>query len=106
GKEINSEYNEIGPVIAPDGKTLYFSRISHPQNTNGTKGSQDIWFSELKNNKWTPARRMPVVLNKEVYNAVYSITPDGNTLLLKGSFEKGVYQTRGFSISQRNARGW
>ncbi len=106
GKEINSEYNEIGPVIAPDGKTLYFSRISHPQNTNGAKGSQDIWFSELKNNKWTPARRMPAVLNKEVYNAVYSITPDGNTLLLKGSFEKGVYQTRGFSISQRNARGW
>ncbi len=45
GKEINTEYNEIGPVISPDGKTLYFSRISHPQNSHGPDGSQEIWYS-------------------------------------------------------------
>lgn len=106
GKEINTEYNEIGPVISPDGKTLYFSRISHPQNSHGPDGSQDIWYSEFRNNRWTNAVRMPAVINKEVYNAIYSITPDGNTILLKGSYQKGVYQTRGFSISKRIRRTW
>lgn len=106
GKPVNSEYNEIAPVISPDGKTLYFSRISHPQNGFGDKGSQDIWFVELVNNLWTAPRRMPSPLNKEEYNSLYSISPDGNTALLKGSYNNGRYETRGFSITQRTARGW
>lgn len=106
GEAINSEYNEIGPVISPDGKTLFFSRISHPQNTHGENGSQDIWYSEFRNNRWSNAVRMPNIVNKDVYNAIYSITPDGNTILLKGSYNKGVYQTRGFSISKRVRRSW
>ncbi|NIJ55574.1 OmpA family protein [Dyadobacter arcticus] len=106
GKTVNTEYNEISPIISPDGKTVYFSRISHPQNTHGPKGSQDIWFSELKNDKWTQARRLPPPLNKEDYNSLYSITPDGNTLLVKGSYKNGVYETRGFSTSKKTARGW
>lgn len=106
GKSVNTEYNEIAPTISPDGKTLYFSRVSHPQNTHGTKGSQDIWYSELKNNVWTTARKLPSPLNKEDYNSLYSITPDGNTLLIKGAYKKGVYETRGFSTSKKTARGW
>jgi len=106
GKTVNTEFNEIAPIISPDGKTIYFSRISHPQNTNGTKGSQDIWFSELKNDKWTQARRLPSPINKEEYNSLYSITPDGNTLLLKGAYKNGIYETRGFSLSKKTARGW
>lgn len=106
GKTVNTEFNEIAPIISPDGKTIYFSRISHPQNTNGTKGSQDIWFSELKNDKWSAARRLPSPLNKEEYNSLYSITPDGNTLLLKGAYKSGTYETRGFSLSKKTARGW
>lgn len=106
GKTVNTEYNEISPIISPDGKTIYFSRVSHPQNTHGPKGSQDIWFSELKNDKWTPARRLPTPLNKEDYNSLYSITPDGNTLLIKGAYKNGAYETRGFSISKKTARGW
>lgn len=106
GKTVNTEYNEIAPIISPDGKTIYFSRVSHPQNTNGAKGSQDIWFSELRNDKWSQARRLPSPINKEVYNSLYSITPDGNTLLIKGAYKNGVYETRGFSTSKKTARGW
>ncbi|GAB2802441.1 OmpA family protein [Rhabdobacter roseus] len=106
GKTINSEYNEIAPVIAPDGKTLYFARISHPQNAFGDKGSQDIWYSENQNGRWSAARRLPAPLNKEEYNSLYSISPDGNSLLLKGAYNAGRYETRGFSSSQRTAKGW
>jgi len=107
GNQVNSEYNEINPVISPDGKTLYFARISHPQNTHGDKGSQDIWYSELDpSGKWGPGRRMASPLNKEEYNCLYSITPDGSTMLVKGAYVSGNYETRGFSLSKRTANGW
>ncbi len=108
GNLVNSEYNEINPMIAPDGKTLFFARISHPNNTNGTKGSQDIWYSELDTatGKWGPARRMGFPLNKDEYNCAYSITPDGNTMLIKGQYTNGNYETRGFSMSKKTASGW
>ncbi|UHG91603.1 OmpA family protein [Spirosoma oryzicola] len=108
GSQVNSEYNEINPMISPDGKTLYFARISHPNNTHGTKGSQDIWYSELDgaSGKWGPARRMGFPLNKDEYNCAYSITPDGNSMLIKGQYANGNYETRGFSTSKRTASGW
>lgn len=108
GNQVNSEYNEINPMISPDGKTLYFARISHPNNTNGTKGSQDIWYAELDaaTGKWGPARRMGFPLNKDEYNCAYSITPDGNTMLIKGQYTNGNYETRGFSMSKKTATGW
>ncbi|KAB7732125.1 OmpA family protein [Rudanella paleaurantiibacter] len=107
GNQVNSDFNEINPVISPDGKTLYFARISHPQNTHGDKGSQDIWYSEQDiSGKWGPARRMAAPLNKEEYNCLYSITPDGSTMLVKGAYLNGNYETRGFSLSKRTANGW
>ncbi len=106
GNMVNSEYNEINPVISPDGNTLYFSRVSHPQNTNGAKGSQDIWFSDLQNGQWGLSRRMGSPLNREEYNCAYSITPDGNKLLIMGEYNNGTYETRGFSFSNRTANGW
>lgn len=106
GNAVNSEYNEIGPLISPDGKTLFFSRVSHPQNTRGEEGSQDIWYSELSNGQWGLAKRLGNPLNKEDYNCAYSVTPDGNTLLIMGAYERGAYLTRGFSFSKRTASGW
>lgn len=108
GSQVNSEYNEINPMISPDGKTLYYARISHPNNTHGVKGSQDIWYSDLDaaSGKWGPARRMGFPLNKDEYNCAYSITPDGQTMLIKGQYNNGNYETRGFSLSKKTANGW
>lgn len=108
GNQVNSEYNEINPMISPDGRTLYFARISHPNNTHGDKGSQDIWYSDFDEGgkRWGPARRMGFPLNKDEYNCAYSITPDGQTMLVKGSYSNGNYETRGFSISKKTANGW
>lgn len=108
GNQVNSEYNEINPMISPDGKTLYYARISHPNNTHGVKGSQDIWYSDLDaaSGKWGPARRMGFPLNKDEYNCAYSITPDGQTMLIKGQYNNGNYETRGFSLSKKTVNGW
>lgn len=112
GSAVNSEYAELNPVISPDGRTLYFGRKSHPANRFGVKGSetisgsQDIWFSEKVGNAWSTARRLSDILNRDQYNTILSISPDGQTILLKGSYVNGSYVTRGFSLANKTAGGW
>lgn len=113
GRGVNSEYLELNPVIAPDGKTLYFGRKNHPNNNFGTNGSptiagsQDIWYSIKKDNgEWGHAIRMNNTLNRDQYNTILSISPDGQTILLKGSYINGKYDSRGFSISNKTKNGW
>ncbi|MCK5369400.1 MAG: OmpA family protein, partial [Cyclobacteriaceae bacterium] len=43
---VNSVYNELKPLVTPDGKTLLFSRQFHPGNTGGEEDPEDIWFSQ------------------------------------------------------------
>ncbi|MDI9879029.1 OmpA family protein [Flectobacillus longus] len=112
GTAINTEYSELGPVMSPDGKTLYFGRKNHPQNKYGINGSeqiagsQDIWFAENTMGAWTPARRMSENLNRDQYNSILSISPDGQTILIKGAYINGQYETRGFSIAKKLEGGW
>jgi outer membrane protein OmpA-like peptidoglycan-associated protein len=96
GSEINSNYNEICPVISPDGQTLYFTRWKHPDNIGKLK-NQDIWYSTLdKDKNWTKAKLFTSPINNDENNAVCGISPNGKTLLLNnvykqdGSMEKGV----------------
>ena len=112
GSAVNSEYAELNPVISPDGRTLYFGRKSHPANRFGVKGSetisgsQDIWFSEKVGNAWSTARRLSDILNRDQYNTILSISPDGQTILLKGAYVNGSYVTRGFSLANKTAGAW
>ena len=112
GSAVNSEFSELNPVISPDGRTLYFGRKNHPANRFGVKGSetisgsQDIWFSEKVGDTWSTARRLSEVLNRDQYNTILSISPDGQTILLKGAYVNGAYETRGFSISNKTTAGW
>lgn len=108
GTAINSEYNELSPVIAPDDKTLYFVRVSHPSNTFGTKGSNDVWYSEKRDDgNWTVARRMPSSINKDQYNSLFSITPDGNKVLISGVYHNGRRDNAvGISMCKRTKTGW
>ncbi|MFD3408289.1 OmpA family protein [Aquirufa sp. HETE-83D] len=112
GSAVNSEFSELNPVISPDGRTLYFGRKSHPANRYGVKGSetiagsQDIWFSEKVGDTWSTARRLSEVLNRDQYNTILSISPDGQTILLKGAYVNGAYETRGFSLSNKTTAGW
>lgn len=80
---VNSEYSELGPLISPDGKTLYVCRDNHPE----TFGGQEIWYSRLDDNgEWLPAVRMERPLNNANANFVSSITPDGNVMLLGNQY--------------------
>lgn len=108
GGAVNTEYSEIHPLIAPDGQTLYFVRVSHPSNNFGKDGSNDVWFSDLMSDKrWAVARKMANTINKDRYNDLFSITPDGNTALIRGVYTNGRKTDEvGISISKKKGITW
>jgi outer membrane protein OmpA-like peptidoglycan-associated protein len=108
GSSINTEYNEIHPVITPDGEELYFVRVSHPSNNFGKNGSNDVWFTQHRSDgRWSIARKMPNTINKDRYNDLFSITPDGNTILIRGVYRNGRKQNEvGISKCQKTKTGW
>ena len=107
GIGVNSTYDEINPVLSPDGKTLYFVRANHPENKYGAFDSQDIWYSEWLDSTWTTATRLKE-LNIGRYNGVLSVLDDGSTLLLNGVFnKKGTFwRKRGLSTSAKSGDTW
>jgi|APTNR8051073442_1049403.scaffolds.fasta_scaffold06191_4 outer membrane protein OmpA-like peptidoglycan-associated protein len=105
-KELNSETDELSPRIAPDGKTIFFTRDDHPEHF-GSSNNQDIWFSELKNGKWGKPQIMPKPINNSGSNSLITITPDYNTVYLSNLYDKnGEPDGSGMSISRRNSMGW
>ena len=87
---VNSNYMEIGPLVAPNGKTLYFSRSGDPADVGGKKDIEDIWYSnwDPKTKSWGKAHNMGCPLNNEAPNFINSISPDGNTVLLGNSYNE------------------
>ncbi len=108
GTGVNSKFTELRPVIAPNGKTLYFSRQYHPHNLGGKNDGQDIWVSENTGNQtWGLAKNMGGPLNNKDNTGVCSVTPDNNTLLLINTYNPdGSMQPEGASISYRTKEGW
>ena len=105
---VNTTYTEILPIVSPDGKTLYFIRSDHPQNYNGSMYSQDVWYADISNGiENATAKRMSSPLNNQQYNMIAGVSPDGNSMMIKGVFKDGKSTgERGYSICYRTQTGW
>lgn len=108
---VNSPYTEFKPLLAPDGRTLYFSRKNHPDNIGGVEDGEDIWYSEMDSTgEWKEAVNIGRPLNNEKPNYVCSVTPDGNSvvLLLGNQYnEKNPNKMlSGVSISSKEGDEW
>ncbi len=105
GPMVNGPYDDILPVISPDGQTLYFCRSHDPENIGGAR--QDIWYSELQpDGSWGQAKNIGVPLNNRDNNYLCSITPDGNTALVGDGYSDARSKHRSVAISYRTAHGW
>jgi outer membrane protein OmpA-like peptidoglycan-associated protein len=107
---INSEFAETRPLIAPDGKTLYYSRAFHPENMGGDNDENDIWYSIFneKTNAWEKSKNLGAPLNNNGPNYISSITPDGNamTVILGNEYGKRDKMNPGVSVSTKTSEGW
>ena len=107
---VNSIYNELKPLVTPDGKTLLFSRQNHPGNMGGEEDPEDIWFAQWDEEKgeWMEAQNMGPPLNTKGPNFISSITPDGNTVIitLGNRYTRNGKMKAGVSVSSRTSEGW
>lgn len=106
GNAINSTTHDYIPQISPDGNTLYYTRVNHPENL-GPELYHNIWYSKKVSEKWDAAVKMPAPINNEIPNFLYNITPDGNTILLGNSYDDDIYLSEiGVTMSKRTKEGW
>jgi OmpA-OmpF porin, OOP family len=106
---VNSNYMEIGPLVSPDGQTLYFSRRGDPADVGGVKDIEDIWYSnwDPTTKTWGKAHNMGCPLNNDAPNFINSISPDGNTVLLGKTYNAdGSSLSDGISLTHKVATGW
>ncbi len=115
GPAVNSAYDEVYPLISPDGKTLYFVRKGHPDNIpdesieerSPMRYKDDIWCSiRGKDGNWSEAVNLGPPLNNANFNYVCGVLPDNNTLLLGNYYFEDGNMSQGVSISHRTATGW
>jgi outer membrane protein OmpA-like peptidoglycan-associated protein len=112
GNVVNSAYGEVAPIITPDGKTLYFTRLNHPENIRNKKEKtattgQDIWVSKLgeKGNWETPVNLGPPV-NNELDNAAATASADGNSLYVLNVYTPSGSLLAGLSKTTFNGQEW
>lgn len=105
-KSINSINAELKPILAPNGKTLYFVRKYDPRNTGGVTDEQDIYYSEFINGRWTEAQNIGAPLNDRLPNGICSISPDGNTIWVINGYNKDGSVEHGISVSHKVMGAW
>jgi outer membrane protein OmpA-like peptidoglycan-associated protein len=112
-EKINSPYDEINPVISPDGKRLYFGRKFHPENLGGKADPEDIWYSDWddKRGEWAQAKNAGSVLNNKNANFLCAMTPDGNSMLMilgnvNNTKGKIAQLDNGVSIATKTSEGF
>jgi OOP family OmpA-OmpF porin len=104
GRKVNTGYHEAGPVISPDGSTLYFFVHNHPENNYGKEGSQDVWFVEKgEDGSWGEAKHLDKPFNIHRSNQVFGVLGDGNLLFVRGGDRKN---SKGFSFIRKQGSGW
>lgn len=100
--KVNTEHPESGPRLSPDGQVLYFFRVDHPDNLEGTN---DIWYSRSINDTgWSTARHFEYPLNVYGDNSVHDISGSGDTLLLHNEYQKNKTMKNGLSYTYRKGR--
>ena len=108
-QQSNTPYDELNPVISPDGRSQFITVANHPQNEGGKRDPGDIWVSVLtEGNQWSAPVHAGPVLNDNSFNAVAGFSPDGKQMFLLGHYESSgnTARTQGISVSRLSGGGW
>lgn len=108
GANINSAFAELRPTISFDGKKLYYIvEGTNVDESKTKKFGQSVWYSELDANKnWGKAVKCTTPINGQLENAVFWISPYGNTVLIRGAYKNGKLSGKGFSLCTKINDVW
>jgi len=108
-QQSNTAYDELNPVISPDGRSLYITVANHTQNIGGKRDPGDIWVAVLtENNQWSVPVHAGSLLNDVAYNAVAGFSADGRQMFLLSHYSNSgnPSRTQGLAVSRQTAGGW
>ncbi|MEZ4738464.1 MAG: hypothetical protein R2818_03695 [Flavobacteriales bacterium] len=92
GNVVNTKYDEDGPFIHPNGRTLYFSSMGH-----NSMGGFDIFYTEMnEDGTWTDPKNLGSPLNTTDDDVFFITTADGrrgyfSSDQIGGHGEKDIY---------------
>lgn len=106
GPAVNSDAEELCPLISADGKTLYFIRGNHPGNT-GPALADDVWFTKKNaDGKWENAKNIGAPINTSEHNTITCLSANNNIYLASLYNADGTIKGKGFSVSAKTGTGW
>ena len=85
GPEINSEFDEVGAFLAPDGKTLFFS-----SNGKASMGSYDIFKSTLEKDKWAKPINVGYPINTVYKDGPLVVSADAQVAYFASERKGGI----------------
>jgi outer membrane protein OmpA-like peptidoglycan-associated protein len=93
GREINSEYDDYGPVMNEAGTEIVFTTRRKDDNMNenvadDNKPWEDIFIATKKGEKWDFAKNIGAPVNGQTHDSNLALSPDGK-LLFKYSDDNG-----------------
>jgi outer membrane protein OmpA-like peptidoglycan-associated protein len=115
GNNVNSKYGEVAPMVSPDNKNLYYTRLNHPDNikeksrkSEGIGGvAQDVWVAKLgKDGEWEPSINIGEPINNSSDNAVATISADGKSLYVLNVYLPNGRFISGLSKSTMRSKKW
>ncbi|MGC4022678.1 MAG: hypothetical protein QM734_12385 [Cyclobacteriaceae bacterium] len=98
GSAINTEADEVGPIISADGRTLYFGREDYQYNLGGVDDGEDVWYSVNDGAQWRTAINIGSPVNDTQVTNLASVSADNNTLVFAKSGK--------FMYRKRTESGW
>lgn len=107
GPGVNTEVNEIMPIVSPDAKIIYFVRKNYEGNTGRDK-KDDVWLSNLQEDgTWSKALNIGLPINNDDHNFIVYASADGQTLIVGNKYKKdGNFLGKGISLSRKVGDKW
>lgn len=104
GDNINTEYDEEGPFLLPDGYTLYFSSKGH-----NTIGGYDLFYSELnEDGSWSKPVNLGYPINSTTDDVFFHLSADEKRAYFSSMREdsyggKDIYVMNLLSLPERSS---
>lgn len=97
GPPVNSEFDEGGVFLAPDGKTLFFC-----SNGPNSMGSYDVFKTVYENGKWSEPQNLGYPINSSGREGQLAISANGKTAYISSDRKGGQGETDIYKVNLKN----
>ncbi len=97
GPTVNTEFDEDGIFVHPDGRTIYFSSKGH-----NSIGGYDIFRSRFENNAWSAPENLGWPINSPDDDLFFVRTADGSTGFFSSDRSGGLGEDDVYMVQFKN----